>query len=159
MYLIKNDDQKFKTLRHIRDFERRLSEIRKDEGERAAQAFLQAYGTHIKELRQQLREYENLKQRRLPVRSFSNPTKLGGYLIKARIAAGLTQEKLAQKLGVSQPMIHKYELSEYAGCGLDLLTKAADALGIRITLSAGSKQPRRASPAGPRRRGASSKHA
>lgn len=157
MYIIKNDDQKFKTLRQIRDFQKRVSEIRKTEGAKAAGAFLRAYGTHVEELRQQVREYESLKQRRLPGRSFSTPIKLGGYLIKARIAAGLTQAKLAQKLGVSQPMVHKYELSEYAGCGLELMTKVAEALGIRIAISAGSKSSRRTARAATRRRRASSK--
>ena len=105
MHIIKNDDQKFKTLRHIQDFKKNLSEIRKREGTKAAEAFLRAYGSHIGELRQQVREYEKLKQRKLPAGSFSDPTKLGSYLVRARIAVGVTQEALAQKLGVSQPMV------------------------------------------------------
>ena len=143
MHIIKNDDQKFKTLRHIQDFQKNLSEIRKREGTKAAEAFLRAYGSHIGELRQQVREYEKLKQRKLPAGSFSDPTKLGSYLVRARIAAGVTQEALAQKLGVSQPMVHKYELSEYAGCGLDLLTKVAEALRLRMSVTVGGKPSRR----------------
>jgi len=143
MHIIKNDDQKFKTLRHIQDFRKNLSEIRKREGTKAAEAFLRAYGSHIGELRQQVREYEKLKQRKLPAGSFSDPTKLGSYLVRARIAVGVTQEALAQKLGVSQPMVHKYELSEYAGCGLDLLTKVAEALRLRMSVTVGGKPSRR----------------
>ena len=143
MYIIKNDDQKFKTLRHIQDFQKKLSEIRRREGTKAAETFLRAYGSHIGELRQQVREYEKLKQRKLPAGSFSDATKLGSYLIKARIARGVTQEALGQKLGVSQPMVHKYELSEYAGCGLDLLAKVAQALGLRISVTVGGKLSRR----------------
>lgn len=143
MHIIKNDDQKFKTLRHIQDFQKKLSEIRKLEGTKAAEAFLRAYGSHIGELRQQVREYQKLKQRKLPAGSFSDPTKLGSYFVRARIAVGVTQEALAQKLGVSQPMVHKYELSEYAGCGLDLLTKVAEALGLRMSVKVSGKPSRR----------------
>jgi HTH-type transcriptional regulator/antitoxin HigA len=136
MYIIKNDDQKTKTLSRIRDFEAKASEVRKIEGEEAARAFLQVYASHIKDLEQQVREYEKLKRGELPVGSFSDLVELGPYLVKARIVSGLTQDQLAQKLNVSQPMVHKYELSEYAGCGLEILTKAAEAMGIRITLRA-----------------------
>lgn len=156
MYIIKNDDQKFKTLRHIQDFQEKLSEIRKDEGTKAAEAFLRAYGSHIGELRQQVREYEKLKQQKLPTGAFSDATELGKYLIKARISVGVTQEALAQKLGVSQPMVHKYELSEYAGCGLDLLARVAQALGLRISVTVGGRSSRRASSAAQGRHSASS---
>jgi len=136
MYIIKNDDQKTKTLSRIRDFEAKVSEVRESEGQEAARTFLRAYASHIKDLAQQVREYEKLRRVGLPAASFSDPVKVGRYLVKARIASGLTQDELAQKLNVSQPMVHKYELSEYAGCGLDLLTRAAEAMGIRITLRA-----------------------
>ena len=138
MYLIKNDDQKFKTLRRIHDFEAKISEIRKAKGEKAGELFVQAYGSHMEELRQQVREYEELKERGLPPASFDNPMKLGQYLIRARIAAGVTQEDLGQKLRVTQPMVHKYEVSEYAGCGLDLLLRVAEALGVSFAVAAAS---------------------
>ena len=139
MYIIKNDDQKFKTLRHIQEFRDKISTIRKTEGEKAARLFRRAYRSHIEDLELQVKEYDKAKHGTLPTASFSNPAELGAYLIKARIAAGLTQSDLASKLGVSQPMVHKYELSEYAGCGLEVLTKVAQALGIRITLRASAR--------------------
>jgi hypothetical protein len=33
-------------------------------------------------------------------------------------------------------MVHKYELSEYAGCGLGLLTKVAEVLGVSVAIAA-----------------------
>jgi len=136
MYLIKNDDQKLKALKHIQDFNQRVAQICEAEGAEAGELFRQAYESQIEELREQVKEYEALRQHGLPPASFTNPVELGTYLVKARIAAGLTQAELARKLGVSQPMVHKYELSEYAGCGLDLLTKLAEALGVSVAIAA-----------------------
>jgi HTH-type transcriptional regulator/antitoxin HigA len=136
MYLIKNDDQKLKTLKHIQDFEQKVAQIREAEGAETAELFRQAYESQIEELREQVKDYEAVRQLGLPAASFTNPAELGTYLVKARIASGLTQAELAQKLGVSQPMVHKYELSEYAGCGLSLLTKVAEALGVSVAIAA-----------------------
>jgi DNA-binding XRE family transcriptional regulator len=136
MYLIKNDDQKLKALRHIEDFDRKIARIGEAEGAEAAKLFRQAYESQIGELREQVKEYEALREHGLPPASFTVPFELGRYLVKARIAAGLTQEELARKLNVSQPMVHKYELSEYAGCRLDLLTRVAEALGVSVAITA-----------------------
>lgn len=140
-YLIKNDDQKLKALKQIEDFNRRVAQILEADGAEAAEFFGQAYESQIEELREQVKEYEALRQHGLPPASFPNPVDLGRYLVKARIAAGLTQEELARKLGVSQPMVHKYELSEYAGSGLDLLTKVASILGVSVAIAASAAGP------------------
>ena len=134
MYTIKNDDQKFKTLSRISDFEAKISEIRKSDGPEAARNYQRAFAPHIKDLARQVREYEKLKHGHLPARRFSDASNLGRYLIQARIASGLTQAELAQKLAVSQPMIHKYEVSKYASCAFDVLAKAADAMGISLSV-------------------------
>lgn len=139
MYLIKNDDQKSKTLKRIREFERRLLEIRRKEGPQAAELFSKAYGKHIEELGLQVKKYEQLRQRGLKPATFSDPAQVGRYLIEARIAARMTQEQLSRKLRVSQPMVHKYEASGYAGCGLDVLTKVAQAIGLSISLALGAR--------------------
>ncbi len=134
MHTIKNDDQKFKTLSRINDFETRISEIRKSEGPKSARIYQQAFASHIKDLARQVREYERLKQGQLPAGRFSDAINLGQYLIKARIVSGLTQAELAQKLAVSQPMVYKYELSKYTTCGFDVLAKAAAAMGISLSV-------------------------
>ncbi len=139
MYLIKNDDQKLKTLKQIEDFNRKIAKIREAEGVEEAQLFRQAYESQIEELREQIKEYEALRQHGLPPGSFTNPAELGRYLVKARIAAGLTQQELAGRLGVSQPMVHKYEITEYVGCGLGLLTKVAEVLEVSVAIAAAAR--------------------
>jgi transcriptional regulator with XRE-family HTH domain len=53
-------------------------------------------------------------------------------LIEARIAARLTQHALADRLGVAEQQIQRWEANGYAGVGLDRLQDVADALGTRI---------------------------
>jgi transcriptional regulator with XRE-family HTH domain len=54
-------------------------------------------------------------------------------LIRARTAAGLTQEALAQRLRLKKQQVQRYEATRYAGVGLDRLQAIADALDMQIT--------------------------
>jgi HTH-type transcriptional regulator / antitoxin HipB len=54
-------------------------------------------------------------------------------LIKARIAAGMTQKDLANKIGVQEQQIQRYEASLYSSASFDRLRSIASALNIDIT--------------------------
>ncbi len=53
-------------------------------------------------------------------------------LIRARIAAGMTQEGLAHKLGVKTQQIQRYEATEYESASFARIRKVVRALGLRI---------------------------
>jgi transcriptional regulator with XRE-family HTH domain len=53
-------------------------------------------------------------------------------LIRARIAAGLSQKELAGRLGLKEQQIQRYEARRYAGASLDRVQAVADALGMQI---------------------------
>ena len=55
-----------------------------------------------------------------------------GTVIEARIAARLTQRELAERLGVPEQQVQRWEANEYAGVGLDRLQTIADALGVQV---------------------------
>jgi transcriptional regulator with XRE-family HTH domain len=57
---------------------------------------------------------------------------LPNALIKARIAAGLTQRQLAEKLGMKEQQLQRYEANGYAGASLSRLQEILDALGVKI---------------------------
>ena len=52
--------------------------------------------------------------------------------IEARIAAGLTQKELAEKFGVHEQQIQRYEASNYHAVGFDRLQEVMSALDITI---------------------------
>jgi len=55
-------------------------------------------------------------------------------LVEARQAAGLTQQELAQRLGVSQAQVARIEKRGYQGHTLKTLQRYVEALGEQFTL-------------------------
>ena len=53
-------------------------------------------------------------------------------LIEARIAAGLTQKALGERLGVKEQQIQRWEANLYSGVGVERLQEVADALGMEV---------------------------
>jgi DNA-binding XRE family transcriptional regulator len=65
-------------------------------------------------LQSQLQEYERLKRHKRSRLKLEVLNALPSELIRARIAAGLTQTELARRLGVKPQQIQKYEANDYA---------------------------------------------
>ena len=95
----------------------------------AAITGLEAY---IAELRQEISEYDSLKQQdTIAVTSFEE---LPLLLIKARIARGLTQKQLADKLDLKEQQIQRYESENYRRVSLGRLLNIAAALGMKLEI-------------------------
>ena len=88
-------------------------------------------------LRDELRRYEDLRDGRVSRREIDGLREFPTALIEARIAAGLTQKQLAERLGLSAQQIQRWESNLYSGVGVERLQEIADALGmgVRATIS------------------------
>jgi HTH-type transcriptional regulator/antitoxin HipB len=53
-------------------------------------------------------------------------------LIRARIASGLTQRQLAERVGLREQAIQRYEATDYAGVSFARLVDIAEALDLTI---------------------------
>lgn len=53
-------------------------------------------------------------------------------LIRARIAAGLTQKALAERLGVKEQQVQRYEATHFASVAFRRIEEIANVLGIRV---------------------------
>jgi transcriptional regulator with XRE-family HTH domain len=98
----------------------------------------------IADLDTQLHEYEELQSGavvRVVAESFSEIPEL---LVKARIAAGLTQRELAERLGLKEQQIQRYESELYASASLSRLEEVRQALGVEV--EAGAQLPSSNSP-------------
>jgi len=84
------------------------------------------------ELRAQLEHYEQLRNGTITGRDLESLRELPTALIEARIAAKMTQRALADRLGVAEQQVQRWEATAYAGVGLNRLQDIADALGSRI---------------------------
>ena len=65
----------------------------------------------------------------LSVESFAD---LPRALIRARIAARLSQEQLAERLGLKEQQVQQYEATEYAAASVTRIRQVIDALGVQV---------------------------
>ncbi len=53
-------------------------------------------------------------------------------MIEARIAARLTQRELAERLGVPEQQVQRWEANSYVGVAIERLQEIADALQLQV---------------------------
>jgi transcriptional regulator with XRE-family HTH domain len=77
-------------------------------------------------------EFERLRDG--AVRSFDTDSlaDLPRVLIQARIAAGLTQRQLGERLGLKEQQIQRYEATLYDGASFSRMVDVADAIGLVV---------------------------
>jgi ribosome-binding protein aMBF1 (putative translation factor) len=100
---------------------------------RIHQAATDALRSEAEVLRDQLREYERLRAGRVKQRNLSSLSELPKAIIEARIAAHVTQKGLADRLGIAEQQVQRWEANQYAGVTVQRMQEIADALGVRIT--------------------------
>ena len=86
----------------------------------------------LADLEAELDDYDRLKSTDASLIAINSFEELGEGLIKARIANGLSQKKLAARIGLKKNQIQRYEAERYASASYETLRKVADALGIQI---------------------------
>lgn len=83
------------------------------------------------QMKEELATYERLKKRRFE--ELRNLHGIGQMLIGLRIAMGLSQRELAEKLGVHESQVSRDERNEYYGVTIERAARILDALGVQIT--------------------------
>jgi transcriptional regulator with XRE-family HTH domain len=86
----------------------------------------------VQRLRRRIRRHEGIKAGTVTTRKVKSFADLPKVLIEARIARNMTQKQLAEKLGMVEQQIQRYEQQDYEKTSLDRLVKIADALGVRL---------------------------
>ncbi|MGH3848581.1 MAG: helix-turn-helix domain-containing protein, partial [Pseudonocardiaceae bacterium] len=92
----------------------------------------------------ELRDYEALRAGQVSVLRVDSLAGLPDALVRARIGSGLTQRELAERLGVKEQQVQRYEAEDYAGASLARLHEVMCALGVE--LQAGLELPAREMP-------------
>jgi len=95
-------------------------------------AMVAQYQSQLKEMQHDLDEYDALRDGRVTSRELDSLAGLPDALIRARIAARLTQKELATRLGLQEQQIQRYESTRYNGVSLERAQAVLDALGVRI---------------------------
>ena len=96
------------------------------------QVHLDAVNSQIESLEEEISEYEQLKSGEVQKLYFDSFSQLSEALIKARIVRGLTQEQLANRLGLKTQQVQRYESTNYVAASLERISKVIEALNIEI---------------------------
>jgi HTH-type transcriptional regulator / antitoxin HipB len=134
--MIQNERQYKITQTKLREFERDLADLDPHDPSlhpRQVVGWTNSYNLTIRQLKQELAEYEQLKSGNILTFVLGSLNDLPTTLIKARIAAGMTQKDLANKIGVQEQQIQRYEASLYSSASFDRVRSIANALNIDIT--------------------------
>lgn len=99
---------------------------------RIRQAMNEGLESQLEELREQLAEYEALQANPAAALEYDSLRELPETLIRARIASGLTQQELAERLGLKAQQVQRYEASRYASVSFKRFLNIAEALGVSI---------------------------
>lgn len=82
------------------------------------------------ELREEIEDYERLKRGQFD--EIVNLRGIGVLLVRLRIAAGLSQKELAERLKVDPSQVSRDERNDYHGVALDRACRVLEALGADI---------------------------
>jgi DNA-binding XRE family transcriptional regulator len=83
--------------------------------------------------------YDNA--RKGTIRPLPTLARIGLCLIALRIANGLSQRQLAERLGVNEAQVSKDEKNEYHGISVDRAQRIIDAMGGSVTVAVSAEPP------------------
>lgn len=91
------------------------------------------------QLAEEVEWYEQIRTRNFA--ALSNFADIGRLLIALRIANGLTQRELAERLGIHESQVSRDERNEYYGVSLERAQRVLEALGERVVTHVEERQP------------------
>ena len=97
-----------------------------------AKAQEDAISSQLSDLEDELRKYESLKAGEFQWDSLGMVAELPSILIKARIARGLSQKELAERIGLKEQQIQRYEATDYSTANLARIKDLVNAFGVEI---------------------------
>lgn len=130
--MIKNERQYLITKAQVARFVRTLDNLGGDQGVHDVihKAQQDAVRSQISDMQEEISEYESLKAGTFKPDQLKTVCELPVLLIKARIARGLSQKDLADRLGLKEQQIQRYEATDYASARLSRIREVVGALEI-----------------------------
>lgn len=137
--MIRNEQQYHITKEWLQKFEQSVAGIENDESLKADplrwKLYKDAYQSQVSEFLEEIAEYERLINcdQTQPIKiKVENFNKLPDVLIKARIAAKMSQKELADILGVEEQRIKECEDKDYQCASFIEVLNVTEALGVEF---------------------------
>ena len=137
--MIKNERQYKFTKTQVGRFERTLAELRSRRPEETelhplvAKAQEDAVSGQIMDLKEELQVYESMKAGTFSLKQLEVVSELSNMLIGARIAQGISQKELAERIGLKEQQIQRYEATDYASASLSRIRDVISGLSGNTT--------------------------
>jgi ribosome-binding protein aMBF1 (putative translation factor) len=96
------------------------------------QAQADALRSQLADLQTQLEAYDALRSQQQTAFSVESFEDFPRVLIQARIAAGMSQRELAERLGLKEQQIQRYEATEYTSASWSRVSEVIRALGLTV---------------------------
>ncbi len=137
--MIKNDQQYQHSLDWLRRFEQSVAELDSNDSLKAEpvrwQLHRDSYQSQVNELKEEIAEYEKLINcdKNQPIKiKVESLNKLPDALVKARIAAQMSQDELADLLGIEQQRVQQCEDTDYQCASFVEILEVSTALGVEF---------------------------
>ena len=137
--IIKNEQQYQHSLDWLQRFEQSIAELDSNEDLKAepkrCQLHRDSYQSQVDDLKEQITEYEKLINcdTSTPLKiKINSLNKLPDGLIKARIAAKMSQQELADILGIDEQRVKEYEDTDYQSASFGEILEVSTALGVEF---------------------------
>jgi ribosome-binding protein aMBF1 (putative translation factor) len=129
--MIKNERQYRITKAQAAKFKAALDALRAESAKthpRLLKAQEDSLRSQLESLERELREYDELRTGVVPPPNIDYLDGIPSDLIKARIAAGLSQKDLADLLGMPEQQVQRYEATDYESASYARLREVAEVL-------------------------------
>ena len=133
--MIKSEAQRDRTLAQIQGFQKAIAEVVQETSGRRSAVIRRSYEGMIRQLEDELREYDELKSGALNLPHVERLDQIAPFIVKMRIAKGVSQTELARRLRVSKQVISRYEESDYQTVAIARLQEILDAIGIKTLVT------------------------
>jgi HTH-type transcriptional regulator/antitoxin HigA len=97
------------------------------------QAEIDAIKSQLSDIKAEIAEYELLKSGQISFAKAYALEELPRVLVQARIASGMSQTDLAEKLNMKPQQIQRYEATNYMGASLARLIEVSDILSVKTS--------------------------
>lgn len=135
--MITNEVQRRSTEAHLSHFDEALANLEAKhpakKRSKLAQLEIDAVRSQADDLRAELEEYDRLRSGAISTFEASSLEELATLLIKARIARGWSQRRLAEALDIAEQQVQRYEATGYRSASLARICDLAAALDVTIT--------------------------
>ncbi len=144
--MIKNERQYWIAKSQVERFEQTLAKLRERQEEDIhpliAKARQDATRSQLSDIKADLEEYEDLKAGKFDLEELMVVITLPEILIKARIAQGMTQRDLADRIGLKEQQIQRYEATDYSSASLSRIKDVVGGLREKeIPLTSPDSEP------------------